>query len=129
MDLMQIRRKLMMMHTSEINYLANAEWTPGYINASGGINSASADILHYSNQIAIPTPGTYKITGISGTDMNNAVNNRLHGYDQQGNWIEQITYITSSLNNNYEMVAEISSNIHYIRLSTGRYYTVSMVRI
>lgn len=126
---MELRRSLLMQKkTADIDYFADASWVAGkYINANGGIGNNG--LMKYSDPaIVIPTPGEYKITGKSITQSTTSINSRLHGYDNNDDWLGQITYWSSQLNEDYEVIVNIPSNVYSIRLGTGNTYALSMVK-
>ena len=58
--------------------------------------------------------------------VSNGVNNntRIHGYDENGQWVKQIVVSASGTNTNPIMVdVPVSSDIKYIRLSINKVVT------
>lgn len=88
-----------------------------YINASGNITPGE----NFAYTTLIPVEQTiYTFSSIQ-TALNLTNNKRIHGYDKNGNWIEQITYSTITTGNtsqDYSITFTINnSNIKYVRIS------------
>ena len=83
-----------------------------YLSSSGVPTSSSGD--KYSELIPV-TPGeTFYYYGIAGKNGNR----RFHGYNSEGNWVQQITTVAAVLNQAYDSGAiTIPSGIAYVRLS------------
>lgn len=86
-----------------------------YINASGVMIQDNG--FSYSQQIEIQQ-GIYRLSGICGTEGLQNYNKRIHGYDENGNWVEQIAVLTVEKNKYFSFNFTINnSTIKYIRLS------------
>lgn len=104
-----------MMQAKEMNYLDGVEWIRGSFIASNGSIQVN-NSLRYSDLIPLK-PGNYLY---SSYDKYNggSINTRIHGYDENGNWVKQIAY--QGVNGGQEFIIPfvITENLPYIRVST-----------
>lgn len=79
----------------KVDIVDNATWTEDYlIGADGTITSNTS--FHYSSLIPIINNEQYTIKMNSSRNASTTL--RLHGYDENGNWISQIDYWTITAN-------------------------------
>lgn len=96
----------------------NTEILNAYINATGGIASgnkfAYSDLIPVKQTNYIFSGRCEKIDGSSTAFYNK----RIHGYDENGNWIKQINYERVEINHDFSILVTINdSRIKYVRLS------------
>ena len=105
---------------SQDNLLANVSWTEGkYISSDGSL--VEADFMMYSDLVPITHPYLYVVSYIP---RGRRVVTRVHGYDENGNWLSQLGAIASE-NTEIGKCSRIfvrAENCTYIRISTCRYY-------
>lgn len=90
-------------------------WVEGYSIGENGTVSANAN-FHYSNPIPV-SDGIYKFT-YKGTGVNN--NTRIHGYDANGDWVEQILLSRSETSTTPITVDIPCSGYSFIKISTAK---------
>lgn len=84
-----------------------------YINASGQIVASNG--FAYSNLIPVKQ-ATYMLSGRNTENITS--NKRVHGYDENGDWVKQITYVAVTGISDYSTSILIDdASIKYIRLS------------
>jgi hypothetical protein len=84
-----------------------------YINASGQIVASNG--FAYSNLIPVKQ-ATYMLSGRNTENITS--NKRVHGYDENGDWVKQITYVAVTRISDYSTSILIDdASIKYIRLS------------
>ncbi|MBR2765546.1 MAG: hypothetical protein IKE03_06155 [Blautia sp.] len=90
-------------------------WVEGYsIQANGNVQIDAR--FHYTNPIPVKD-GIYKFT-YKGVGVNN--NTRIHGYDANGDWVEQILLSRSETSTD-PIIVEIScSGYSFIKISTAK---------
>lgn len=93
----------------------STEYEGAYINASGTIVYQTG--FSYSALIPVEQ-GNYILTGICGNVGLSSTNKRVHGYDENGNWIKQITSSSIQTNAPYSIQINVDDpRIKSIRLS------------
>ena len=99
--------------------LSSASWVENYYISATGVFTPS-NAAHYTELIPVENK-VYLLVYVS-----NGVNNntRIHGYDENGQWVKQIVVSASGTNTNPIMVdVPVSSDIKYIRLSINKVVT------
>lgn len=100
---MAISKNLLNLAACTLNY---------YLNAQGNPTASNGDL--YSDLISVSAGEKLWVYGISGKSGNR----RLHGYNDNGVWIQQIAVISTTLNNTYDTGGvTIPSGISFIRFS------------
>lgn len=102
------------------NLLNVATNTTGYfINASGVITvDTTTPNSQYSDLIQVKSGENYIWSLIS--NRASSGNNRIHGYNANGEWVRQINYSQSAGGGEaYTLAATIPSGVSYVRLSYG----------
>jgi len=99
--------------------------TGKYITASGSISNG--DDAQYTDLIPVTTGETYIWSLVS--NRTKGGNNRWHGYDSSGNWVQQIASDASGqgLGLPFSLIATIPNGISYVRLSYGINDTEAMI--
>ena len=96
----------------------DAESDGKYIGADGTIGNSSS--FHYSDLLPV-IKGNYRYTfTASGFSTNR--NTRIHGYNSQGQWVEQLTWENTE-NGTYYMDFVVPVGIDYIRISNAKNVT------
>ncbi len=98
--------------TTCANLFDPATTTDGYIDDSGVIHSSNT--YKYSALIPVVVGKTYTWSGTNNSST--AVNKRLHGYDSNGNWVEQLQVVNVK-NAPYSVTATIPNGVAFVRLS------------
>ena len=111
----------MMGMQTEKDYLVNVTWTEGYmINGDGVVTGDNRG--KYSELVRV-TPGkSYLLTGTAG--KSSPLWDRVHGYDENGNWAEQIA--RADWIDTFSLTITIPNNCRYIRVSTEIVTQISM---
>ena len=90
--------------------------TPGYyINVSGVITTDNNPSM-YTELIPVTPNTVYTFSGVCGFKGNK----RIHGYNDSGTWVKQITYInqnTVAVGTNMEISFTIPANVRNLRIS------------
>jgi len=96
-----------------------------YISSSGEIVESSG--FRYSGLIQVETGKTYVVKGIK--NVQGGQTKRLHGYNENGDWVKQISYygISESGIVPFEFTGVIDSGIKYVRLSYAEADTNLMI--
>ncbi len=91
--------------------------TGKYITASGSISNG--DDAQYSDLIPVTAGATYTWSLVS--NRPNGGNNRWHGYDSAGNWVQQIKWGSpgQGIGLPFSLTATIPNGISYVRISYG----------
>lgn len=116
------------------NFKLTKESTQETTTGKNLLNSSTNTNDYYINASGIPTPGAghnytqliavqqgiYTFSGIQNR-TNSTNTKRIHGYDSAGNWVEQITFLSTTTESDpttYSTTFTINNiNISYIRLS------------
>lgn len=91
-----------------------------YINSSGVINQDSGTpSSQYTDLIPVEVGKKYTLSLIS--NRTNSGNNRVHGYDSNGNWVQEINHAAPAVGSDvpFELTGTIYSGISYVRISYG----------
>lgn len=111
---------------SGVNLLNTATNITGKYISSGGVIT-NGDDAQYTDLIPVKAGETYVCSLVSGR---NSGNNRWHGYNANGTWVKQLTYVSTAEQQGAKlaMFATIDSGISYVRLSYGIADTEAMVK-
>ena len=102
--------------------------TNAYINGSGTITSSGNDIL--GDFIEVSSGDVIYYTGIVGETTASSVNRRLHVYDSNQRWIQQLNYAGGlKVGNSWSTYGTIPSNGAYVRVSWGITDTNVMITV
>ena len=91
-----------------------------YINGSGVITQDSGTpSSQYTDLIPVEVGKKYTLSLIS--NRTNSGNNRVHGYDSNGNWVQEITHAAPTTGSDvpFKLTGTIYSGISYVRISYG----------
>lgn len=106
---------------SGVNLLNTATNITGYfINSSGVINKDNGTpVSQYTDLIPVETGKNYTLSLIS--NRSSSGNNRVHGYDSNGNWVQEINHATPTTGPDvpFTLTGTIPSGIAYVRISYG----------
>lgn len=86
----------------------------GFINADGGIQMDSVSV--HSALMAVTEEEKYTFSGIASTTAGTG-NKRIHGYDVNGNWVRQLSYLPIEIGRPYVITVTIPNGIKYVRVS------------
>lgn len=108
------------------NLLNTATNITGYYISSSGVIT-NGDDAQYTDLIPVTAGETYVWSLISNRESGG--NNRWHGYNSAGNWVQQIAFKSSGqgLGLPFALTAVIPNGISYVRLSYGINDTESMI--
>ena len=98
--------------------LETLTWTNGVISADGTVTTNNN--FHYTNLIPVEN-GVYTFVYV-GAGVNN--NTRIHAYDSNGDWVEQILLSSSGTITTPIVVKIPCDGYSYIRISTAKVTTV-----
>ena len=115
MDLMEIRRR-MLMSSGKKDYLKGVEWVLNHFIGSGG-GISSSNLLKYTVSIPLDS-GEYMFSGTMGNN-GGAVYTRVHAYDADDRWMRQLQTLDIRENTNFTHTIAVPSNVYAIRISTG----------
>ena len=92
------------------------------ISADGTIADGSTG--NYTALISVEEGASYTLSGISGYD-GTIWRRRIHGYDSDGEWVQQIGFYETSTNKGspYSKTVSIPNGITYVRISYCKYDT------
>lgn len=111
-------------YVSRYDYLSGIEWEEKkYINNSGTVSENGN--LHYTvDAIRLPQ-GTYLLYGIQ--TINSALNYRIHKYDSDDNWVEQIE--TKGFSKGYvALIINVSDAQSYLRFSIASTFSGALIK-
>lgn len=97
------------------NLIGNSFVTGKTINMAGEVITNFGGMMT-SDYIEVSSM-SYVWSGINKYTTANAWNYRVHGYDENKDWVEQITYQSVNKDTSYSIVFTPNDNIKYIRLS------------
>ncbi len=101
------------------NLLNAATNITGYYISSSGSISAGSD-SQYTDLVPVTAGETYVCSLITQRTANGT--NRLHGYDSNGDWVQQLAYAQGNIGQGklFSMSATIPAGVEYVRLSYGQ---------
>ena len=112
MDVMDLRRALLISQKAEANMISENDIVHGYAISASGVVSQNSGAA-YVDYIAVKDR-YYTISAYNPTE---SWNYRLHGYNAQKQWIKQINVTNVSAGANYSYTFKPETGISYIRLS------------
>lgn len=86
----------------------------GYINASGAIQTDGVSV--HSAPMIVAEGEKYTFSGKVPTTSTSG-NKRVHGYDESGNWIQQLAYQAVASGASYVITVTIPSGVKYAKVS------------
>lgn len=86
----------------------------GYINASGAIQTDGVSV--HSAPMIVAEGEKYTFSGKVPTTSTSG-NKRVHGYDESGNWIQQLGYQAVASGASYAITVTIPSGVKYAKVS------------
>jgi hypothetical protein len=100
------------------NLLNQATEEIGYIDSSGNVidTGAAGLVSRHSALIPVTVSNTYVFSGKT-ADAIGTYNKRVHGYDSNGTWVQQISFTQAQQNSDYSVIATVPTGVAYIKLS------------